>query len=210
MERERLAIMAEAVNTLGKEYQSSLRILADSTKGPHPSRALELLKDVSQKIQKMDRLLKIVQSQNYIRPNYSTIQVDDLIHRALADSKTPSNIEIVRESESSSNILADPAMVVRALSGVIEAANQEMPGGGLLAIRHFEDAGTATIVVKNTGLGKWEDDLSEIFNPENQFNPVTGLGLAVARRFIESLKGQLRIKSKHGEGTTFTITLPKK
>ena len=210
IERERLAIMAEAVNTLGKEYQSSLRVLADSVKGPEPNRPSELLNDVSQKIQKMDRLFKIVQSQNYIRPNYSTIKVEDLVQRALADSRIPSNIEVVQISESSSNILADPAMIVRALSGIIEAANQEMPGGGLLSIRHFEDTNTLTIVVKNTGLGKWKNDLSEIFNPENQFNPVTGLGLVVARRFIESLKGQLQIKSMHGEGTTFTVTLPKK
>jgi two-component sensor histidine kinase/archaellum biogenesis ATPase FlaH len=212
MERERLAIMAEAISTLGKEYQNSLKVLANGFKrssedGPS---AAELLKDVSHRIQRMDHLLRVVHSQNQIRPNCRESNVDEVVQRALADSRIASNIEVMRESESSPNIVADPAMVVRALNGVIEAAVQEMPGGGFLSIKQSEDRDMAVIVVKNTGLGKWKDDFSDMFNPENQFNPVTGLGLVVARRFIESLKGQLQIKSEHGEGTTFTIRLPKK
>ena len=209
MERERLAIMAEAVNTIGREYQNSLRLLEESAKGLERG-STETLKDIAQRVQRMDRLFKVVQSQNYIRPNYNTIKVNELVQRALADSRIPSNIEVLRESEFAGEILTDPSMTIRALNGVIEAAVQEMPGGGLLTIKQTTSSDTATIIVKNTGFGKWKDDLSEIFSPENQFNPVTGLGLVVARRFIESLKGQLRIRSKHGEGTTFTITLLKK
>jgi signal transduction histidine kinase len=101
-------------------------------------------------------------------------------------------------------------MTVRALSGVIEAAVQEMPYGGFLSITNSEEQDASVIVVKDNGMGKWKDDLSGIFNPEDQSSPVAGLGLVVSRRFIESMKGQLRIESEKGKGSSFTIRLPKK
>jgi archaellum biogenesis ATPase FlaH/two-component sensor histidine kinase len=212
MERERLAIMAEVVGTLGMEYQTSLRALESFAKRSSADNQFtpDLLKELSERIQNMERLFKVVHAQNHIRPNFRLSKVSEVIQRALADSIVPSSIEVVRESKSSADIFADPAMTVRALSGVIEAAVQEMPYGGFLSITNSEEQDASVIVVKDNGMGKWKDDLSGIFNPEDQSSPVAGLGLVVSRRFIESMKGQLRIESEKGKGSSFTIRLPKK
>ena len=210
MERERLAVMAETIGTLGLKYQESLRAIEHLAKQPNGSGSPQLLNELSKKIQNMERIFKFVNAQNHIHPNFRLSKANDLIQRAVADSIIPSNIEVIRESESSTDIFADPAMTVRALSGVIEAAVQEMPYGGSLSISNPEEPDMSVIVVKDNGMGKWNDDLSDVINAENLSNPAAGLGLMVARRFIESMRGQLRIESENGSGTTFTIKLPKK
>ena len=212
MERERLAIMAEAVGTLALEYQESLRAIERLAKqlASSGSNDSELLMELSKRIQNMSRVFKIANAQNHIRPNLRLSKANDLIQRSLVDSIVPTNIEVIRESESSANVFTDPAMTVRALSGVIEAAVQEMPYGGFLSISNSEEADMSLIVVKDNGMGKWNDDLSGVFNVADHSNPAVGLGLVVARRFIESMKGQLRIESESGRGTRFIVKLPKK
>ena len=63
----------------------------------------------------------------------------------------------------------------------------------------------------DTGEGIPEENLSRIFEPFFTTKDVgkgTGLGLATSYGIIESHGGKIGVKSKVGEGTTFTIELP--
>jgi archaellum biogenesis ATPase FlaH len=213
--RERLAIMIETMGVMGKKYQDLLQVVVDSVaknrRSGDDSTSDDLLKYVYEQMQKVDRVVKLVQNRSEFRPSFCRpSRVEELTQRALADFIFPSNVEVMRESEASIEIHVDPYMTIRALSAVIEASVQEMPSGGYLSIKDFKDGDMAIIVVTNDGLGRLKYDLSEILDPENSLNALAGLGLVVARRFIESQKGQLRIESETGKGTTFTIMLPLK
>ena len=63
--------------------------------------------------------------------------------------------------------------------------------------------------VRDTGRGIEAERLSRIFD---RFNPFSekgpGLGLALVRRLVESLGGQIAVESRLGHGTTFRFTLP--
>ena len=70
------------------------------------------------------------------------------------------------------------------------------------------------IAVSDTGVGIPQDALDGIFE---EFHPVEGdrrqpngigLGLSMARRLVELLGGTIRVESKKGEGSTFTVTVP--
>jgi two-component system sensor histidine kinase AtoS len=65
------------------------------------------------------------------------------------------------------------------------------------------------IRISDTGVGIPSENLEAIFEPffTTKHNG-TGLGLSVTRRIIEEHKGTIRVESRQGEGTTFSILLP--
>ena len=76
-----------------------------------------------------------------------------------------------------------------------------------------EEIDAVTIDVADTGPGIPADELARVFDrfyrcPGGAI-PGTGLGLAIAKELAEAQGGRLRVKSVEGEGTTFSLTLPK-
>ncbi len=65
------------------------------------------------------------------------------------------------------------------------------------------------VIVRDTGVGIKPDQLNIIFDPFFTTKPQgTGLGLSIVYRIIEEHGGEIRVDSKLGEGTTFTLLLP--
>jgi signal transduction histidine kinase len=63
--------------------------------------------------------------------------------------------------------------------------------------------------VRDTGRGIEADRLGNIFDRFNSNSERgTGLGLALVRRLVESLGGQIAVESRFGHGTTFRFTIP--
>jgi signal transduction histidine kinase len=80
-------------------------------------------------------------------------------------------------------------------------------GDILLAAEEIKDF--VQFTVRDTGRGIEADRLSTIFDRFNAFSESgTGLGLALVRRLVESLGGQIAVESRLGHGTTFRFTLP--
>ena len=83
----------------------------------------------------------------------------------------------------------------------------EPEGEILLAAEEIKDS--VQFTVRDTGRGIEADRLSTIFDRFNPFSESgSGLGLALVRRLVESLDGQIAVESRLGNGTTFRFTLP--
>jgi signal transduction histidine kinase len=70
--------------------------------------------------------------------------------------------------------------------------------------------------VKDTGIGIAADQQEKIFEPFvqvdrrlNRPTEGTGLGLAISRELARGMGGELTVDSRTGEGTTFTLSLPR-
>lgn len=70
-------------------------------------------------------------------------------------------------------------------------------------------------IVRDTGIGMSEEFLEKIFSPFEQADSRisaqyggTGLGMAITQNLVELLGGSIQVKSKLGEGTSFTVQLP--
>jgi two-component system, NtrC family, sensor kinase len=64
--------------------------------------------------------------------------------------------------------------------------------------------------VKDNGNGISQENLPKIFEPYFSTKETgTGLGLAIVKRVIEKHNGTIEVESKEGEGTEFTVKLPK-
>ena len=86
------------------------------------------------------------------------------------------------------------------------------PQERLLNIEHFENAAPlVAIAVRDNGPGIPPELLPRVFQPYFTTKPEplgTGLGLSIVQRLIKQAKGALHVRTRPGEGTTFTVYLP--
>jgi len=111
-------------------------------------------------------------------------------------------------------IEADPEQLKEVLINLLVNSCEAMGEGGLIVIREEEGVaeplGRVVVVrVKDNGPGIPKSVRDKVFQPFfSTKEEGTGLGLSIAYRIVEEHGGWLSLKSKEGEGTTFTITLP--
>lgn len=107
------------------------------------------------------------------------------------------------------NIAFDHPQLQRTFHNLINNARQAMPDGGTLRVHTGHDDAFVRISISDTGHGIAEEDLDKIFEPlfTTKARGV-GLGLSIARNFIEKHGGTIAVESEVDKGTTFTVRLP--
>ncbi len=130
-------------------------------------------------------------------------------HRSL-----PSNLTLIRQYPESLPARVDPQQFRQALWNLCINAVQSMPDGGELRVGscRLPDHGRPAwlqIWVADTGCGIPDEHLPHVFEPFYSTKPEgSGLGLALVYRVLQDHGGQVEVRSRPGEGTTFTLTLP--
>jgi signal transduction histidine kinase len=94
---------------------------------------------------------------------------------------------------------------------MISNARDAMPDGGTLTVKTHAKGDNVYIAIADTGIGIREENIDKIFDAffttKDSVKDV-GLGLSVCYGFIKEHGGDIRVSSKWGSGTTFTISLP--
>ncbi len=121
-------------------------------------------------------------------------------------------------SESPSVVLADPIQMDQVLLNLAVNARDAMPQGGTLSITVHRISSESSdqeawieLSVTDTGVGMEESVRRRIFQPfftTKAPGKGTGLGLATCYGIVQQLSGEIQVKSRLGQGTTFTIVLP--
>ena len=96
---------------------------------------------------------------------------------------------------------------------VIKNALDAMPEGGNLEISTNIKGSFVEINFKDTGLGIPQDIKERIFEPfftTKSIDKGTGLGLAICNEVINKYEGRINVESLAGEGSQFTVLIPKK
>jgi signal transduction histidine kinase len=111
--------------------------------------------------------------------------------------------------------VGDERKIRQVLLNLLSNAVKFTPEGGRITVRAVPANGSVEVSVSDTGIGIAQDDQEAIFQEFRQVGTDyarkregTGLGLALARRFVDLHGGRLWVKSRPGEGSTFTFTLP--
>ncbi len=123
-------------------------------------------------------------------------------------------------------IFGDEAQIEQVLINLATNARDAMPNGGLLAIevqvehaagRKLQKYGPhkkgdyVLITVRDTGTGMDDKTITHIYEPfftTKEVGKGTGLGLAIVYSVIQQHEGCVEVRSKPGEGTTFSVYLP--
>ncbi|HEU5188897.1 MAG TPA: GAF domain-containing protein [Methylomirabilota bacterium] len=112
-------------------------------------------------------------------------------------------------------INGDERKVKQVLLNLLSNAVKFTPEGGRIDVRATAVNGTVEISVTDTGVGIAPEDQEAVFEEFRQVgtdyarkHEGTGLGLALARKFVELHGGKIWVTSQVGHGSTFTFTIP--
>ena len=112
-------------------------------------------------------------------------------------------------------IVADERKVRQVVLNLLSNAVKFTPDGGRVELRARGVPEGVEIAVADTGIGIAEADQAAVFEEFRQVGDAerkregTGLGLALAKRFVELHGGAIRVESQLGVGTTFSFWLPR-
>lgn len=112
-------------------------------------------------------------------------------------------------------VMASEQGLERIFLNLIGNAIKYTPAGGKVTVTLEQRDDEAVITVADTGIGIPESDLPHLFEEFYRASNVkqlgitgTGLGLAIVKDLVERYGGRVSVRSKVGEGTTFTVVLP--
>lgn len=107
-------------------------------------------------------------------------------------------------------ILADAGQLEQAFFYLIRNAQKSMPHGGTLRIITRAVGANVQVIMHDTGEGLSPEHLRHIFDPfYDEGKHSYGLDLSITQAVIERHNGTIEVESEPGQGTTFTIHLPK-
>jgi len=173
----------------------------------------------------IQRITEIVRQMSaFSRPGQANIklhQVNDILKASLdlmrLDKRMKSTIEIIVDLDPDlPKTMIDDGQIAQVFINIILNALDSMPDGGRLTVRSshgLNEDGLDIISVSftDTGIGIPEGDFAKIFDPfytTKEAGKGTGLGLSVSYNIVKRFKGDIKISSQVGKGTTFAIILP--
>ncbi len=144
-------------------------------------------------------------------------QINDVIRSSLGMLEKLANFQNVQITLDLADdiplISLDTTQMKSVVNHLAVNAADAMPGGGTLKImtRCDREKNRVVVEVSDTGVGISEENLGRVMDPfftTKEIGKGTGLGLAMTYGIVNRHNGTIDIRSKVGEGTTFTITLP--
>ncbi|PWB67762.1 MAG: two-component sensor histidine kinase, partial [Deltaproteobacteria bacterium] len=159
----------------------------------------------------VQNLLDFTRPKEPVRKQLNLVKVVEESLSLIRNKLNLNNIEVVNLMKPLPDIMADPAHMKQVFLNLMINACEAMEGGGTLTVGSEVDEGenTATVSVRDTGVGIQAENLARIFDPFfSTKEKGTGLGLSVVNGIVSRHNGKVAIDSSPGKGTRVRVTLP--
>jgi len=164
-------------------------------------------------------LLNLLHADQGLRLKTERFDVNGIARERLAATASrylDKDIEFEGPEDESLFMLGDPDRLEDVMSILLDNAGKYTPPAGTVAVRTYRRRDEITIEVSDTGKGIPAADLPRLFDrffrsesARAQGEAGFGLGLAIAKSIVESMGGTISVESEVGEGTVFTIVVPR-
>ncbi|MES2199121.1 MAG: ATP-binding protein [Chlamydiota bacterium] len=181
----------------------------------------EILEKIVRNCKRMDslvrNLLTLSDIENIPLANHRSCDLVALVEesrRAVLAVHPQADVEIVGEPELMAEV--DSSVLELALLNVLDNAVKYSKSPAKISISVYQNANMAMVSIQDRGVGISSHDLEHIFDRFYTVNKAhsrklggAGLGLSLVKTIVEKHEGTLHVASILGEGSTFTLTLPR-
>jgi two-component system sensor histidine kinase SenX3 len=202
-----MALLAEAV--------------LDATDDPHEVRrfSTKILNEATRLGSLVTELIALSRLQGAERlPELALVEVDEVVREALARCRLAAesaDIRITVDPPSRLQVDGDATLLVTALSNLVDNAVAYSPAGSPVSVSRRLIDGFVEIAVTDRGLGIAPEHQERVFERFFRVDPArsrvtggTGLGLAIVKHVAANHGGDVRLWSRPGTGSTFTLRVP--
>lgn len=120
------------------------------------------------------------------------------------------SVQIFFDCHSYGMIRGESTLLQQCLLNICKNAIEAMPSGGTLSIYISDDANQIFVDIKDTGVGMSEEQLKQLGKPffSSKGEKGTGLGLLATYSILERFNAGVKVRSKKGVGTIFSLSFP--
>jgi len=194
---------------------------ADGTLGPLPERMRDVLPTLDGEVRQLERLVEQMLMAARVDEQLLVLERQVLDLREVAEDclatlpDAPSHRVVLEIDSVPIPVRGDRARLCDVLASLIDNAVKYSPAGGEVLVRVERRGGQARLSVQDSGVGIGPHDVPFLFTrfgrivtPENSHIFGSGLGLYLVRELVRLHGGQVRVTSKVGRGSTFSVELP--
>ncbi|MBN1937407.1 MAG: GAF domain-containing protein [Anaerolineae bacterium] len=223
LKSEFLANMSHELRTPLNSIVGYIQLLLMDLEGEIPEESYEDMKSVETNSNHLLNLINDVLDLARIEAGRMELHLDAMDVPMLLDTVQSNNtglflnspLTLTVEAEPDlPQIQADPIRMTQVLNNLISNA-YKFTEAGAVTVHAYQENGEVCIAVEDTGIGIDENDLANVFERFRQVDGSftrraegTGLGLSITQRLVEMHGGRIVVRSKPGEGSTFTVYLP--
>lgn len=220
-----LARAAHEINTPLTPIQTNLKMLKRGYYGKVTEEQQQHIDQVLESVEILERLVDNFRKVSKLRTTSISLEKEEInLHNIITktlhtyqDSLQADEITVVKDLKDDLTVKADKERLTQVLRNLLENAIDYTQNTIWIATGSKEQS--IWFSVRDDGPGIQKKEQEQIFQPfyqvkdnhsqkSRRFNSA-GLGLTICKRIIEAHNGKIRVDSNLGEGTTFTVLLPK-
>lgn len=218
--KESLAVVGEMAAAIAHEIKNPLAGIGGAVgvigrSIPRDDPRQEVITEIQRQVKRLDETIRDLL--NFARPavpRFGTIDVREFlgrILRALAEEPEVKRHSLETQIPPGFSVHADPQLLENILLNLLLNAGQALGDTpGRIQIRATMDASHARLAVIDSGPGIPDTVLPNIFKPFfTTKHRGTGLGLAIVKKLTEGMGGRVEVETKVGQGSAFTLVLPR-
>jgi signal transduction histidine kinase len=178
--------------------------------------AMEMRRSVSQLVSMVDDLFELVRiDAGAVEIETHRARLVEIVNSAVATVEVQARekrLSVVTDLNGAEEAPCSPR-ITRVLQNLLVNAVRHTPADGTVRVHASRSEDWLVVAVEDTGEGMAPEDLARVFKPFFRADPArsgtgAGLGLALARRIVESLGGRIEAESRPAVGSRFSIQLP--
>ncbi len=175
----------------------------------------ELITESLQGVERVARIVRDLKSFSRVdTPEYERVDITSCLESALSlvSNELQSVATVVKEYEQLPLIFCHPGQLNLVFMNILINAGHAVTSPGRITLTSRHDGSFVYVAVTDDGVGIPEELRERIFEPfftTREVGKGTGLGLSISSDIVIKHGGELQVISRMGEGTTFTVKLPR-